>query len=133
VCSIFFRFGGGRLHHNVPSLVFRNPLEIPTARFTSSSPSFSLKVLLRAVLLPRRNRYMELSFFRGSCRIPPCSLMPLSHFGFARRLLPNVRPFEIPCAIPLMHGGSSAGGSRLLPGPTIALGPFLWLLASPYG
>jgi hypothetical protein len=38
--------------------------------------------------------------------------MPLLHSGFARRLLPNVRPFQIPCAIPLMHGGSSLCGRK---------------------
>jgi hypothetical protein len=53
VCSLFLRFGGGQPLHNVPSLVFRNPLEIPATSFTISSPKICLTVLLNALLLPR--------------------------------------------------------------------------------
>jgi hypothetical protein len=39
----------------------------------------------------------------------------------------------VPCAVQAWHAGHpSAGGGQHLPGPAIALGPFLRLSAAPY-
>jgi hypothetical protein len=37
--SLFYRLCGGRVIHNIPSLIFRSPMENSTARFATSSPS----------------------------------------------------------------------------------------------
>jgi hypothetical protein len=40
---------------------------------------------------------LVVSFVRHSCITEPCFLMTLLHSGCARRLLPNVNPFWVPC------------------------------------
>jgi hypothetical protein len=87
VCSLLFRFGGGRLLHNVQTYIFRGLMEIPTVCLVIFSTTVWLLVLLSVLLLLRRN-----SSFR------PRLLVPLLHSSYSRRLLPSVHPFEVPLA-----------------------------------
>jgi hypothetical protein len=83
---LFFRFRGARPPlHDAQSLTSRNPMEIPTTRFTTSSPKVCPTVLLNTLLLPRR-----------SCHLRHRSLMPLLRLGRARCLFSSVRPLGIP-------------------------------------
>jgi hypothetical protein len=87
VCSLFFRFGGGRLLHNVQSINFRSLIEVRTICFATSSSTLYLKVLLSVLLLLRYNRSFR-----------PWFLMPLLHSGCAQHPFPNICPFEVPLA-----------------------------------
>jgi hypothetical protein len=126
VCSLVFRFGGVRPLHNVLTLIFRSLMEgVPTVCFAISRSTVFLKVLLSALLLPRRNR-----------SITPLFLMPLLHSCCAQRLLPSVSYLGTPPSWSLTNlslarcrngteGHPSEGGAQILPGLTIALGPNL--------
>jgi hypothetical protein len=112
VCNFFFCFGRGPTPPQ-NSVTFRNPMEIPTTRFTTYSPKGCLTVLLNALLLPRR-----------SCPSRHRSFMPFLHFGCSRSLFPNVHPFGVqhhpcmvpddcvPCAVQERHGQPSVCGGR---------------------
>jgi hypothetical protein len=131
VCSLFFRSGGGRPHHNILIFIFRILTGGSTLRFTISSTRAFLNILPDVLLLPRR------SYF---CRSR--SLFPLKPTGFARHLFTKVRPFwvlgralSLPC--PLHRTGTARRvnileGRPTTLGPTIALGPFLRLTAALY-
>jgi hypothetical protein len=60
VSRLFFRFGGGRLLHNVQSIILRNPLEVPTIRFAIFTLNISYKAFLSVPPLPRCDRCPEL-------------------------------------------------------------------------
>jgi hypothetical protein len=79
-----FLFGGGRLLHNVQSLILRNPTEDSAIRLAISS----LKVFPNI-------RPAVFSIWRPNCRLVSRSLLPLLRFGFGWRLLPNGRLFEV--------------------------------------
>jgi hypothetical protein len=102
-------------------------MEVPTVCFAISSSTVCLNFLLSALMLPRRNRSFR-----------PLFLMPLLHFGCPQRLFPSVSSLGASPAWSLTTlslarcrngtaGLRSAGGSQLLPEPTIALGPILQL------
>jgi hypothetical protein len=72
VCDLFFRFGGGRPHHNVQSLIFRNSTEDLAIHFAISSLNVFPKI-----------RPAVFSFLSHSCHLVPLSLIPplRSSFG----------------------------------------------------
>jgi hypothetical protein len=164
----FFRFGVARPLHNVLTFIFRSLMEVPTARFTTSNSRVCPRVSYNIFWLPKHSSCISLrpltplllvlSFLRLNCCLEDWFLIPVMLFGCARRLFPNVRPFEAPLAtlsmvrkfpsflfdrpscmtasLTLCHscrsGHPIADGGQLLPRPTIALGPFLRFSAAPY-
>jgi hypothetical protein len=52
---LFFHFGGGQSLRSIQFLIFRNPLEIPTARFTNSSRMAFPKISLSFPVLSSRS------------------------------------------------------------------------------
>jgi hypothetical protein len=53
MCQCFLHFRGGRPLYKVQSLIFLILLEIPTARFMTSNPMVSPKILLDVLVLLR--------------------------------------------------------------------------------
>jgi hypothetical protein len=129
VCSLFFCFKGGQPLHNAQSCIFHSLMKVLTNCFIPSRSAVFLNTLPDI-----------LSFLRCSCSFKSWSL----HSLCVRYLLLNVHPLGAPLAtlslttMSLVRcrngtvGHPSVGGSQLLPGPTITLGLFLWLLVAPY-
>jgi hypothetical protein len=96
-----FPLRGGRPLHKVKFLIFRNPQDIPVARFTNSSPKAFLSNSYDVLSILRRSCRLVPGFFirllPRSCCLRPRSLMPLLHSGPFQRLFPNVRPFRVFC------------------------------------
>jgi hypothetical protein len=95
----FFRFGGDR--HSI-LLIFCNPLDIPAARFTNSSPKASMSNPSDILSILRCNCRLISGFFISllprSCCFRPRSLMPLLHSGPFQRLSSYVHPFWVSSA-----------------------------------
>jgi hypothetical protein len=136
--------------------IFCSLMETPAILFAISSPSVSLKILLSDVLLPRHGSCLllcpvmslpfDLSFPRHSCYLEPWfliqSCLPVSPDIFSQTSVLSGSSCNIVLALfltivsfmPCRKGTvvhPSVGGRQLLLGPTIALGPLLWLTAAP--
>jgi hypothetical protein len=98
--NLFFCFGGGRLVHNVQSLTFRSPVADPTIRFSISSSTVFLKILLDV--------FSSALYSTVAFRVLPFSLLDcrsLRHAGTARlvnRLRPVANFFRNPLS-PWVH------------------------------
>jgi hypothetical protein len=138
--------------------MFCSLMEVPTVCFVNSNSRVCPWAPCNVLTLPRCKFCLLLcplglllvvaSFLRCSCLITPWSLIPLLNSSCARRLFLNVhsrwvlgtvlplscpwQPCALHCANPGMEGHPFAGGSHLLPRPTISLGLFLWLTTAPY-
>jgi hypothetical protein len=93
----FFRFGGDQPLYKVQFLMFCNPLDIPVACFTNSSPKAFLSNLLVVLSLPSY-----------SCCLKSQFLVPVVPSWNISYLLPSVHPFRVPLAN-LFWSHSSAG------------------------
>jgi hypothetical protein len=134
VCSLFFHFEGGRPLHNVQSVVFLNPLESPTARFTSPALGSPWKSCCTSSRFQDVAPIMSLGSlfhccFSGSSNVPTSLLVHSSFLGSWCNIVLALAP--TPCHS-CTAGHPSAGGGQLLPGPTLALGPFRRLPAAPF-
>jgi hypothetical protein len=88
VRSLYSRSGGLRSLHTLQSVTFRNPLNIPGALLTNSSPKAFLAILSDV-----------LSILRRSCRLVPGSFIPILHSGPFRCFNLDDRPFGVLGAI----------------------------------
>jgi hypothetical protein len=115
----FFPFGGGRLLHNIQSIILCNLLGVQFAHFMNSFLSSSSDVLS---LLRRSCHLVPELFIRSmprSCCLRPRSLMLLLHSGPFQHLILDICPVRVlgatlswscervPSVMPLLHGGSS--------------------------
>jgi hypothetical protein len=125
VHDLFFRFVGGLPLHKVHFLIFRNPLDIPFARFTNSSPKALLSNSLFVLSLLRRSYHLVRGSFipvyletavwsHGTLRhfcIPGPSKVyshPFFLSGFAvqcRLFLVSIT--RVPCLVPILLSGLS--------------------------
>jgi hypothetical protein len=120
-------------------------IEDPTICFTTSSLWVCLRASYNVSLLSRHSSCLllcplmllspVLSFPRHSCCLAPRSFIPLLQSRLFCPLFSIINPlwlWHLLCRNGTT-GHPSTGGSQLLPGPTIAVGPFLRLLVVPYG
>jgi hypothetical protein len=142
VRSLYSLSGGRRSLHTVQSFIFRNPLNIPAARFTKSSPRASQSNPSDVLSILKRSFRLMLGFFirllPRSCCLRPRSLMPLLHSGHFRSLFSSSRPFWISSATmswsyllrscslrrtTFALGHPHSGDGKFTLGSTISLGP----------
>jgi hypothetical protein len=119
VCSLFFRFEGAQPLHKVQSLIFRILMDIPVVGFMNSGPK---------IFLTKSSDILSISRVVPvflCCLVAVVSLGPLCYYCITERpsfpgfVVPHcpgcISCDRVPCAVPLLHCGSSSCRLRQIP------------------